>query len=60
MTRECDKQANRRYQDKYIVRYQIKLNRRTDPDLIEYLDRQPNKTGLIKRLLREEMERDPR
>lgn len=35
----------------------VKLNVRTDMDIIRFLWTVPNKQGLIKRLLREEMER---
>ncbi len=49
------------YQKEYLKRSykQIKfeLNRNTDKDILEFLDTVDNKQGLLKRLLREEMER---
>lgn len=47
----------KRYAKKNIRYYKIDLNKGTDADLIEWLDKQPNKAGLIKRLLREEMKK---
>jgi hypothetical protein len=47
----------KKYIEKNIVQLKIALNRATDGDLIAWLDKQPNKSGLIKKLLREEMRR---
>lgn len=35
----------------------FKLNNRTDADILEHLDRQPNKQGYIKALIREDIEK---
>jgi hypothetical protein len=53
-----DKYApQKRYEKKNIVQFKIGLNRATDGDLIEWLEKQLNKSGLIKKLLRAEMRR---
>lgn len=46
-----------KYKKKAIKSYIVQLNKNTNSDLIEWLDNQPNKQGLIKRLLEEEKER---
>lgn len=46
-----------KYKKKNIKRISFDFNYATEADLIEWLEKQPNKAGLIKRLLREEMEK---
>ena len=47
------------HQDKYdkenTVSVRLKLNTKTDADIIEYLEKTGNKQGTIKRLIREEI-----
>jgi hypothetical protein len=49
--------ANYKYTKKYdatnTVQIKLKLNTRTDSDIIEYLDSTGNKQGTIKHLIRE-------
>lgn len=40
--------------------YKIKLNVRTDADLIKQLESVPNRQGYIKRLIRADIEKGPR
>lgn len=47
--------ANRRYNDKMVKRYNLAFNKGTDVDIIEHLDRQENKQGYIKELIRKDM-----
>ncbi len=46
-----------KYKQKNIKQIKIDFNKVTEADLIEWLEKQPNKAGLIKRLLREEMKK---
>lgn len=46
----------RRYQNKVIWRYGIQFNKNTESELIDHLQRQPNKQGYIKGLIRQDME----
>lgn len=56
-TSEAQKRAVLRYDQKNTKHYGFKLNRKTDADIIEYLDSVENVQGLIKELLRKEMSR---
>lgn len=49
-------QASTRYNAAHVKQVKINLNKRTDADLIEYLETVPNIQGLIKSLLRKHME----
>ena len=57
MRTEAEKARDVRWQKANVTRVQIKLYKNTDADLLEWLEKQENKQGLIKRLLREEMEK---
>ena len=43
------------YQKANIVRVVVKLNRKTDADILRVLEAQPNRQGYIKKLIREAM-----
>ena len=45
-------QAVKKYNEKNVRRYVIGLNRKTDSDLIDYLDNCPSIAGAIKNALR--------
>lgn len=47
------KDAQARYDAKNTVQIRLKLNRKTDADILALLDKTGNKQGLIKQLLRE-------
>ena len=47
----------KKYDESNTIQVKLKLNSRTDADIIEYLDTSGNKQGTIKRLIREEIER---
>ncbi len=49
--------ANKRYAQKALRQFKIDINRNTEPDLLEWIESQENKAGYIKRLIREDMER---
>ena len=45
--------ANNKYQKEKTKSYTIRFIMSTDADIIEYLDKQENKAGFFKRLIRE-------
>ena len=52
MATEAQKRATLKYDAENTVQIKMKLNRVTDADILELLDRQENKQGFIKELLR--------
>ena len=52
-----NRDADERYKQKSTQRYSFRLNKNTEPELIAYLDTVSNKQGLIKTLIRQEMNR---
>lgn len=58
MATEAHKAANRRYDKTNTRQFVLKLNVNTDADVIEWLDRQDNKQGEIKWLIREQIRHD--
>lgn len=46
-----------RYKKKNIKQIALQLNKKTDADIIECLENQPNKIGFIKKLIREYLEK---
>lgn len=57
MTSEAQKQAIRRYDDANTIQIKMKLNRRTDKDIIDKLETVGNKQGYIKELIRRDIEK---
>ena len=53
--------ANMKYMNQYekenIRQIRLKINRKTEPELIEWIEKQGNIQGYIKRLIREDMEK---
>lgn len=54
-TSEARKRATRRYDAANTIQLGLKLNRKTDADILERLEREPNKQGYIKALIRADM-----
>lgn len=52
---EAQKLAIRRYDDLNTVQIHLKLNRKTDADVLEKLDQVSSKQGYIKSLIREDI-----
>ena len=50
-------QVQKRYDDANTVQVKMKLNKKTDADIIEYLESTGNKQGAIKEALRAQIER---
>lgn len=57
MTTEARKKATAKYQRKNTRQIILRLNIRTDADILERLDSQGNKQGYIKQLIRADIER---
>lgn len=51
MSTEAQKKASNKYNKKNTVQYCIRLNKKTDAEVIEVLNRCTNKAGYIKRLI---------
>ena len=47
-----DYPSKRRYDEQNTIQVKIKLNKKTDADIIEYLNTSGNKQGTIKKALR--------
>lgn len=56
MTRESQKRANARYDAVNTRQIKLKLNIRTDADIIAQLEKVDNKQGYIKALIRKDLE----
>ena len=52
MVTEAQKRANARYEARAITQVKLKLNKKTDADILEALERSGNKQGYIKALIR--------
>lgn len=57
MTSESQVRAQARYDAEHTTRISLKLNTKTDKDIIRWLWEQRSKQGSIKRLIREEIAR---
>ncbi|MBR3430025.1 MAG: hypothetical protein IKG87_08010 [Clostridia bacterium] len=58
MTSECQIRAQAKYDKEHTVRRSLKLNTRTDQDIIQWMWYQKSVQGSIKRLIREEIARE--
>lgn len=47
--------ANKKYADKNCVSFSIQLNRNTDSDILDHLQKQDNRQGYIKELIRQDL-----
>lgn len=57
MTTEAQKRAVARYDAANTRRIYIKLNKRTDAEILQHLDSQDNIQGYIKELIRQDMKK---
>ena len=55
-----DSERQKRYDDKMTIRVGMKLNLKTDADIISKLDEVSSKQGYIKALIRKEIKNDKR
>ena len=51
--------ANAKYNKNNVKMINLHLNIKTDADILEYLEPMENKTGYIKKLIREDIEKHP-
>ena len=58
-TSQAQREAGARYDADMTVRVSLKLNKKTDADILDFLAGQTNKQGLIKELIRERMKQGP-
>ena len=58
MATEAQRKAQRRYDAKNTRQVHIKLNLRTDKDVLARLDEVQSKQGYIKRLIREDLAKE--
>ena len=58
MATEAQRKAQRRYDARNTRQVHIKLNLRTDSDVLARLDDVPSKQGYIKRLIREDLAKE--
>lgn len=57
MTSDAQKRAVAKYDRENTKSYLLKLNRKTDADIIAFLEQQPNKLAYLKKLIRENMQK---
>ena len=50
-------EASMKYNKANVKQVKLNLNKKTDDDIIQFLDKEPNVQGLIKQLIREHMEK---
>lgn len=55
MTTDAQKKASERYDKANTKLITLKLNKRTDSDVLDRLDEVPSKQGYIKRLIRDDI-----
>lgn len=53
-------EAWKRYRKDNVKPVGFNLNKNTDADLVEWLEQQPNRAAYLKRIIREDMERNAR
>lgn len=57
MATEAQRRANRKYEAENTRQVHLKLNLRTDKDVLEKLDSVPSKQGYIKELIRADLKK---
>ena len=57
MASEAQIKAQKKYDAENTLQVHLKLNRRTDGDVLEKLDSVPNKQGYIKQLIRADLKK---
>lgn len=55
-TSEAQKKATAKYKAKYQRRIVVDVNRKTEPEMLEWLENQPAIQTYIKQLIRKDME----
>lgn len=60
MSSESQRKASAKYDQWNTVMITLKLNRKTDADILEWLSYERNRQGAIKALIRDQIERESR
>lgn len=60
MASESQRKASAKYDQGNTVMITLKLNRKTDADILEWLSYERNRQGAIKTLIRDQIERESR
>ena len=60
MTSESQRKASAKYDQEHTVTITLKLNKRTDADILKWLSYKKNMQGAIKDLIRDRIERESR
>ena len=55
MASEAQRKSVKKYNKENIKQYSLQLNKTTDIDIIEYLEKVPSKLGFIKEAIRHEI-----
>ena len=50
--------SSAKYEREKLLRVMVKFNRKHEPDLVERMEQQENKAGYLKRLVKEDIERE--
>ena len=50
--------SNRRYEKENLLKVSVAFNRRTEPDLVERMEQQEQRASYLKRLVKEDIERE--
>lgn len=50
--------SNARYEKENLVRVMVKFNRKTEAPLVERIEREDNRAGYLKRLVKEDIRRE--
>lgn len=58
MVSKAQRRANDRYDKANTTQIKMKLNNKTDADILEHLNKQKNKQGYIKDLIRRDMSKN--
>ena len=56
-TSEAQERAVKKYDAANTKSFLLKLNRKTDADIIAHLQQQPNKVAYLKKLIRDDMQK---
>lgn len=59
MSTEAQKRASAKYDAKNTIQVKVKLNKKSDADIIERLDQVGSKATYIKKLIRNDIKNDP-
>ena len=56
-TSDAQKRAVAKYDAENTKSFLLKLNKKTDADIIEFLENQPNRLAYLKNLIRDDMQK---